>query len=299
MTMLPGATPDPGAHWNGEAGWCSPLINVFWHYTVGRDSRALIRNQGLAPILIWDDVIWQFGPLDAVHYTQCEWNRRGPGYEVESLDGSITPKQIEHLGYATLFALTTFGIPQTFYDGPRLPIGDGYRGVTNHRNLVHNACDQHSDGFDQWVWEAAVAPATPTAPGDSMASFIIAENRPYRTDPAKTLTGAVYTFDMDANTRAWISNPTAMDAAISIRNVVKFFGGWADSTVHGASDNEGLWGKLLDDARDLDAQDDVAAPGGGGGGGATPAQVQAIVSTDGDKTRAKVAEKVPITGTVG
>lgn len=258
MTMVPGAVWDPGAHWSGQAGWIQDFANTFWHYTVGTDSRGIIKNNGLAPILIWDDVIWQFGPLNAVHFTQCEWNRRGAGLEVESLDGSITPGQIDKLGYVTLFIATTFGVPQVFYDGSRLPIGSGYRGVTNHRDLVHQACAMHSDGFDQWVWDQATGPPPPQTQGDTMASFIIVENRPNRLD-----TGAVYLYDMDANTKAWIRSPAALDAAVSVRNIVKFFGGWADSAMHNSQENDGLWSKLLDDARDLDAQDDVGAGGGG------------------------------------
>jgi len=160
VTLVPGAVFYPGAHWNYEAGQIDPSA-VFWHYTVGNDSRALIANQGLAPILVRDDIVWQFAPLDACCYTQCEWNRVGPGLEVESLDGSITPDEVTNLGYVTLFALTTYGIPANFYDGPRLPVGTPFRGVTNHRNLVHRACDQHFDGFDEWVWDAAMTKPTP------------------------------------------------------------------------------------------------------------------------------------------
>lgn len=163
MTLLPGATLDPGAHWNYQAGYSSCMM-VVWHYTVGRDSRALIRDKGLAALLIWDAEIFEYAPLDAVCYTECEWNRRSIGYEVESIDGSITPGQVANLGYATLFALTTFGIQPVFYDGPRMPVGYDYRGVTNHRNLIHNACDMHSDGFDRAVWEAIFAPPPPPAP---------------------------------------------------------------------------------------------------------------------------------------
>lgn len=285
--LLPGAILDPGAHWNYEAGVSSCQMEV-WHYTVGANSIALIRDQGLAAFLIRDEGIYQFAPSDAVCFTQCEWNRVATATEVESLAGEISPQQLAHLQYLTLWKLTTHGIPQTFYDGPRLPIGYPYRGVTNHRDLVHAACDQHYDGYDQWVWEAVTAP-TPTLPGDTMASFIIAENRPGRLD-----TGAVYTFDMDANTKAWVRNPTALDAAVTVRNVVKFFGGWADASIHSATDNDGLWGKLLDDARDVDAQDDV---GTGGTGGATKADVQAIVTADGNVTRAEVVKKRPFTGT--
>lgn len=298
MGWLPGAIIDPGRHANYEAGVTSCAMDV-WHFTVGSNSIALIRDNGLCAFLIRDEGIYEFGPSDAVHFTQCEWNRVATAVEIESLDGSISPQQIAHLQYLTLWKMTEHGIPEAFYDGPRMPIGTPYRGVTNHRNLVHQACDQHSDGFDQWVFDAVVAGA-PKQPGDTMASFIIAETRPGRTDPTKgTITGSVHLFDMDANTRSWIRNPAALDAAVSVRNIVKFVGGWADSTIHGSQDNDGVWGKLLDDARDLDAQDDVAAGGAAPGGGATPEQVAAIVQTDGQITRTAIAQKRPITGTVG
>lgn len=270
MTLLPGATLDPGAHWNGEAGWSS-CARVVWHYTVGRDSRAIIRNGGLASILVWDDVIFEFGPLDAVHYTQCEWNRSSCGYEVESLDGSITNGQIANLGYVTLFSLTTFGIPQVFYDGPRLPVGADFRGVTNHRNLVHNACDQHSDGFADWVWNAAMhaSPAPPARKGESMASFIIAD----------AATGKVFLFDADANTKCWLHTPDALSAAQTVRNVINYFGGWADATIHGSNDNDGLWGKLLADALDV-TNGTPAAGGGGGGSGPSAGEIAKAVNDD-------------------
>lgn len=163
---LPGAILDPGAHWSGQAGWAD-VRAVVWHYTVGYDSRALIRNRGLAATLIRDEGIYQFAPLDAVCFTQCEWNRVVSGAEVESIDGSISDAEVAHLRYLTLFMLATFGIPPDFYDGPRLPVGLVFRGVTNHRNLVHRSCDQHYDGFGHDVWNAIVAPPPPTPEGSS------------------------------------------------------------------------------------------------------------------------------------
>lgn len=285
MTLLPGAALDPGAHWNGEAGWSSCLMEV-WHFTVGRDSRALIRDQGLAAVLVWDDVVWQFAPLEAVCFTECEWNRRSIGVEVESLDGSLTPGQLANLGYVTLFCLTTFGIPQQFYDGPRLPLGYDYRGVTNHRNLVHNACDQHSDGFDQWVWDAITTPPPPPPKGDTMASFLVND-----------LAGRVWVLDVDAGTKTWVRSPTALNAHQEARKVVKFLGGWAVENVFRADENGGIWGQLLADARDVDEFNDVGT-GSGGTGGATKADVQAIVAADGALTRTEVAKPRQLTGSV-
>jgi len=224
----------------------------------------LIRDNGLCAFLVRDEGIYQFGPSDAVHFTQCEWNRVATATEIESLDGWISEAQLGHLRYLLLWKLTTHGIPDGFYNGPRMPVLNGYRGVTNHRNLIHQACDMHSDGFDQWVWDTVHSPPPPEIQGDSMASYIIHENRPYRVDPALgTVTGGVYTFDMDANTRSWIRNQGALDAAVEVRRTTKFLGGWACDAIFNATDNDGMWAKLLDDARDLDAQDDVGAGGGG------------------------------------
>lgn len=166
MSLIPGALYDPGVHWNYQAGHTLAAMLV-WHYTVGSNSIALIRDRGLAPVLIRDDVIWQFAPLDARCFTQCEFNGRAIGYEVESLDGSISDAELGLLGYATVWALTQHGIPPVFYDGPRMAVGTPYVGVTNHRNLMHHACDMHSDGFDRWVWDAIMGAAPPAQEDDN------------------------------------------------------------------------------------------------------------------------------------
>lgn len=288
MTFLPGAVLDPGAHWNYQAGRTSADVLV-WHYTVGRDSRALIRNQGLAPILIWDDVVWEYAPLDAVCYTQCEWNRVAIGYEVESLDGSITPGQIANLGYATLFALTTFGIPAEFYDGPRLPVGTPYRGVTNHRNLIHRACDMHSDGFDRWVWDIIWAAPKPRV-RMAMSSHLIHDVRP---GPNQ---GKVYDYDADAHTKTAFATTEAFLSNHWLRGGVAAFGGWADQVVHRTDDpNDGArWAQMLDDAIDL-----RATPPAGSTGGATPAQVTAIVAQSEQRVIGEVQRPKPLVGSVG
>jgi len=160
--LLPGAILDPGSHWSYQAGYSQCLMEV-WHYTVGRNSIALCRDQGLVAFLVRDEGIYQFSPSNAVNFTQCEWNRVATATEVESMDGSMSEAQLRHLQYLTMWKLTTHGIPPFFYNGPRMPVLNGYQGVTNHRNLVHQACDQHYDGFDDWVWEY-VSGGTPPTP---------------------------------------------------------------------------------------------------------------------------------------
>lgn len=290
MSLIPGAIYDPGAHWNYQAGSFWPLMLV-WHYTVGRDSRALIRDRGLACALIWDDVIWQYAPLDAVCFTQCEWNRRSVAYEVESLDGSITDGQIALLGYATTYALLTYGIPADFYDGPRLPIGYDFRGVTNHRDLIHVACDMHSDGFDRWVWDAAMAP--PPAPKRKrarMISFLVHE----------LFSDSIWQVNPDTATKVHIKTPEQYVAQVRLRQLANYVAGEkvADDELHRTDELDGLWRQLWDEARDVDEFNDTGS-GGTGGGGATEQQVRDIVVADGNQTRAAVAAKRPITGTVG
>lgn len=250
MTLLPGAVLDPGAHWNYQAGYSS-MDMVVWHYTVGRDSRALIRNNGLSAVDVWDDVVYEFAPLDAVTYTQCEWNRVSAGYEVESIDGSLTPGQIANLGYLTLFTITTWGIPDWFYDGPRMPVGNGYRGVTCHRNLIHNACDMHSDGFDRWVWDQihTTLPPTLQKEKEGMLSILIVEDRD---GPDK---GKIFLCNPDTNEKSWIRSWEHFVSQVKLRDIVKYVGGTADNELHSTSTWVGdrlLWMDLLDGARDID-----------------------------------------------
>lgn len=292
MTLLPGATLDPGAHWNYQAGRSSCLTLV-QHYTVGRDSRALIRNNGLAPLLIWDDIIWEYAPLDAVCYTQCEWNRRSIGYEVESLDGTITDGQIANLAYAELFAMTTFGIPDVFYDGPRLPVGTDYRGVTNHRNLIHNACDMHSDGFDRWVWDAMHAAQPPDEGGHTEMEGILGDHG----DGTSTLIvkgggGQIY-YDLSGRHSGGLLGKLP-DTPYTLYAVNGAGGSRNELPIR-----ELPMTQLLDARLAWYLALHPPAGSGGGGGGATAQEVDAIVTADGAKTRAEVAKPRPLTGSVG
>jgi hypothetical protein len=264
--FLPGAILDPGRHWSYQAGYSSCLMDV-WHYTVGSNSIALIRNNGLAAFLIRDEGIYQFAPSNAVCFTQCEWNRVATATEVESLDGSISQAQLNHLRYLTLWKTVTHGIPQMWHTGWRLPLGYDFRGVTNHRDLVHRACDMHDDGFDTWVWEFVAGPGTAPAKRMAMASHLIHE---VREGPDL---GKVYDYDADAHTKTWIRNPNALDAQVQLRNIVIYYGGWADKTVHTTADNEWLWGKCLDDARSIDDMPMNYKPPSGGGGAPLPADL--------------------------
>lgn len=164
QNVVPGASLYPGAHANYEAG--SIIVRaLIWHYTVGTNSLDLIAREGLCAFLgSQDGTLWQTGPWDSRQYHACEWNDYTQGYEVESLDGSILPAQIATLGYWSLFMLQANGIVDTFYDGPRLPVGFPLTGISNHRCLHEYACAEHYDGFDQWVYDAWHVPAPAPIP---------------------------------------------------------------------------------------------------------------------------------------
>lgn len=177
MSSLPGAILWPGLNWAGQGGWSSCAMDV-WHYTVGRDSRALCAERGLVQHLTRDEGTYQFvADVEMVCWTQCEWNGVATALEVESLDGSVTDAQLALMAYREQWVLATLGIPPVYYDavadgGGRLPIGTDYRGVTTHRSLVHRACDMHSDGFDRWVWDAVTAPAPVPEPEEDDVAAI-------------------------------------------------------------------------------------------------------------------------------
>lgn len=159
--QLPGAILEPGLLWAGLAGYSTCEMDV-WHYTVGRNSIALCRDRGLVQTLTRDEGTYQFvGSLDMTAWTQCEFNSRATANEVESLDGSVSDAQLALMSYREVFVLATLGIPQVYYDGPRMEPGVPYRGVTCHRNLVHHACDMHSDGWDRSMWDAVMGGAQP------------------------------------------------------------------------------------------------------------------------------------------
>lgn len=162
MPWFPAAIRDPGKNAGYRSGHASMQLAVD-HFTVGRDSRALIRDKGLAQFLFpKQGQPFQFAEADAVCSHACEWNRLGPGLEFERLnwDEPLTAEQIHWGGEVTKWLSVTYGIPLVHHGGARLPIGDGFRGFVNHGSLVHRACDQHTDGITDADFAAMVG--TPT-----------------------------------------------------------------------------------------------------------------------------------------
>jgi len=144
---MPGIKHDPGKNAGYRSGKVSRQLAVL-HYTVGIDSQALIRNNGLAQFLVPKEALpIQFAEADAVCAHACEWNVKGPGIEFERLSDRepLTASQIAWGGKIIRWLHDTYGYPLKFHDGARLPLGDPFRGFVTHRSLVHKACDQHTD----------------------------------------------------------------------------------------------------------------------------------------------------------
>lgn len=152
----PDAIRDPGKNAGYRRGHTKNQLAVL-HFTVGTNSRALIRDNGLAAFLFPKvGKPWQFCEADSITSHACEWNDEGAGLEFERLNWgeALTPDQVKYGGGCIQWLHDTFGIPLAWHGGARLPIGSGFRGFVNHGSLVHLACDQHTDGVTAGEWEA-------------------------------------------------------------------------------------------------------------------------------------------------
>lgn len=182
-TWYPGAKQDPGLNANYRRGRV-----VVWmqrvHFTVGNNSRGLIRDKGLAQFLIdRDGTVWEFAPADAVCSDACEWNIYGFGWELEALDrGQFTPAQITELGKGLAWGCATYGIPNNWrlgpdYDGsPRLAVGSEFHGIANHDGLHERACDEHYDGAtpgEAAAMQAVMAGGAPPAPDLTLLASVL------------------------------------------------------------------------------------------------------------------------------
>lgn len=176
--VVPGCIVDPGLNANYRRGRTKRQLIVD-HFTVGRDSRALIRDRGLAAFLLPKiGQPFQFAPADAVTSHACEWNDEGCGLEFERMNWGepLTPDQIHWGGVITRWQRDRYGIPGVLWDTFRLQIGDPYRGSVNHGSLVHRACDQHTDGITQADFAAMMGG---TEEDDMKGVFIKKANSPY------------------------------------------------------------------------------------------------------------------------
>lgn len=97
----------------------------------------------------------QFAELDAVVFSCCEWNHVTFGaLEVEAIDMGtpFTDYQIDKCGL-WVAACIEQGIADRDNRVPglgRFPLGTDIEGFVDHQDLQQRACDQHSDGWNQW-----------------------------------------------------------------------------------------------------------------------------------------------------
>jgi hypothetical protein len=172
---------------------------VVCHYTVGRDSTT-VGDRGFFHFLVRrDGEVVQFAEADAVCWHAGPANQWGPGIEVEYLDepeGIFTAE-----AYAATARLVEWliglGIPDAFYDGPRIDTS-GFSGFITHRSIAQS--DAHSDYWPELprltVMEDEMKPT----------SFLFGSPE-----------GAVYVYDLDAHTATHIRTPAALSAQQALR----------------------------------------------------------------------------------
>ena len=205
------------------------------HFTVGRDSRALIRDRGLAAFLFpKSGAPFQFCEANAITAHACEWNTKGPGLEVERLSWAepFTTDQTRWVGEVCRWLSTVYGIPLVHHatSAGRLPIGSTFRGFADHGALVHRACDQHTDGWTDTEWAAAIGGPGLQEEDDGMGFTA--------TGPDGTI------WHCAGTTRRRVSWDTA-NALAGLASPVKYAGAIGPEALAGFSDSDGFLARLF------------------------------------------------------
>lgn len=207
--IYPGAVWRPGVNAGYRAGRNRMQLTVC-HFTVGRDSTA-IGDRGYFHFLIGrDGTITQFAEADAITWHAGTANQWGPGIEVEYLPGADddlwTPASYQACAGLVEW-LIGLGIPDTFYDGPRIDPA-GFSGFLTHRSVA-----QPDGHFDWWpdLPRAATTPAKPTG-GRMLPSLFV--------DAA----GAVWVYDPNTKSKSWVKNPDELAAIQTLWSVAKLNG---------------------------------------------------------------------------
>lgn len=145
--------------------------SVKCHYTVGRDSWALIRDEGLAQWLVTrDGTVAQFAECDALCYDSGEWNDDGPGIEIEYYDEPdiFTDEARDATAALVHWLHDEWKFPLDYYDGDRLPEGT-WQGFIAHRSLQQS--QPHSDYWPRADWDRMVTAAPSPVPYESEGSM--------------------------------------------------------------------------------------------------------------------------------
>lgn len=176
----PYATRDPGVSAGYAHGKVANVVSVVAHYTVGVDSRALIRDQGLAEFLVSrGGTVWQFAEVDAVCWQAGDpYNHRGPGIEVEWYEPHDGPAIFTDVQRDATQALChwlheEWGVPLDYKaDAPRVA---DWVGWIAHRAVIEDA-DYHSDYWPQADWDAMTAAPPAPVPTEDDMPIIIRDN---------------------------------------------------------------------------------------------------------------------------
>lgn len=164
----PAANRDPGVSAGYVHGQVISVVSCVVHYTVGVNSRGLIRDEGLAEFLIdRDGTIWQFSEADAICYhAGYPYNGRGPGIEVEYYPDTdpvmFTDAARTATGGLVRWLNSEWGIPLDYYDNPDARTAD-HHGFISHRSVIEDAA-YHNDYWPRPDWDQMLAPTPTPAP---------------------------------------------------------------------------------------------------------------------------------------
>lgn len=222
---LPGAVRDPGLNAGYRKGKNSMRMPV-WHWTVGTDSRALCRDQGLCNLLYPKvGAPFQFAEIDAFTFhawsdAYGRYSGRGPGFEVERFpDEPLTDDQEHWIGQTIAWLHDEWDVPDVQYRGPRFPWhGADFHGHVNHRDLHPNP-----DGISEPEWDAVtVSPPAPVpvpSEGQKM-ELVVGPIQGQPVESALLLVGdRVVAFWPDARNAAdWRANQSAGVDLVALTN---------------------------------------------------------------------------------
>lgn len=208
-SWYPSATVDRGSA-AGYAHGTASMVSCVVHYTVGTDSRGLIRDQGLAQFLVArDGTVWQFAEANAVCYQAgYPYNGRGPGIEVEYLPGQdqamFTAEARAACGTLVRWLNSEWGIPLDYYDNPDVRVA-AHAGFISHRSVVEDA-DPHTDYWDPSDWALMVAPSPAPVPPLPIPVFS-EEEGPMNSVVAPDGTVYLFVLGLDSSVFVNVQNP--------------------------------------------------------------------------------------------
>jgi hypothetical protein len=156
----PSAEQDPGRA-AGYALGRTQMVTTVCHFTVGRDSTAIGRDGYFHWLIRRDGTVVQFAEVDALTWHAGDWNRFGPGIEVEYLPGVddviFTDAARDACGGLVRWLIDEWGFPGDYYDGPRIdPV---WHGFIAHKSLLGG---DHTDYWPREDWDRMVTPPAPT-----------------------------------------------------------------------------------------------------------------------------------------